>query len=334
MSQEEDGGNKEQNVLKSLFGDDDSDDYGEDEPKNTSTEEVSHSSSLRESTQSSVIERTTLDTQVAEDDIFNDPNVEKIELESMPYERPPENSELCYCKVAGLEFQPKPFDPETFDEAPVGDKNSKRKGVPTVRWRYSLDPNSNNLIKESNTRLVKWSDGSMHLFVGNDIYDVVLQPFKGDEHHLFIRQRKDQQKDSFLECHGLMTRKMLVTPKNFSSIPKKQNIASDKKRKRKTLVGKLNDPEKEKEAKEKTEEKMIELRNQYGRHMQSSRMRGLDSDFLQQGADEYDEEQERQAENRILAAKRGDDELMNLGLFTDDEMEEDEEQSPSKKKRK
>lgn len=44
------------------------------------------------------------------------------------------------------------------------------------------------MIKESNTRIIKWSDGSMSLHLGNEIFDVYKQPLQGDHNHLFIRQ--------------------------------------------------------------------------------------------------------------------------------------------------
>lgn len=44
------------------------------------------------------------------------------------------------------------------------------------------------MVKESNARLVKWSDGSMSLHLGNEIFDVYKQPLQGDHNHLFIRQ--------------------------------------------------------------------------------------------------------------------------------------------------
>lgn len=36
--------------------------------------------------------------------------------------------------------------------------------------------------------MVKWSDGSMSLHLGNEIFDVYKQPLQGDHNHLFIRQ--------------------------------------------------------------------------------------------------------------------------------------------------
>ena len=34
----------------------------------------------------------------------------------------------------------------------------------------------------------RWSDGSMSLHLGNEIFDVHKQPLAGDHNHMFIRQ--------------------------------------------------------------------------------------------------------------------------------------------------
>lgn len=45
----------------------------------------------------------------------------------------------------------------------------------TIRWREVFDKDGN-LVKESNTRVIKWSDGSMSLHLGSEIFDVYKQP--------------------------------------------------------------------------------------------------------------------------------------------------------------
>jgi len=45
----------------------------------------------------------------------------------------------------------------------------------TIRWREVFD-NDGNVVKESNARVIKWSDGSMSLHLGSEIFDVYKQP--------------------------------------------------------------------------------------------------------------------------------------------------------------
>ena len=57
----------------------------------------------------------------------------------------------------------------------------------TIRWRYSQDEGGNE-IRESNARVVKWTDGSMSLYLGGEIFDIYKQPLQGEFSHLFVRQ--------------------------------------------------------------------------------------------------------------------------------------------------
>merc|ERR1739844_622667 len=76
-------------------------------------------------------------------------------------------------------------------------------------------------IKESNARIVKWSDGSTSLHLGNEIFDIHKQPLAGDYNHMFIRQGTGLQGQAIFRnklsfrphstesfTHQKMTRKM------------------------------------------------------------------------------------------------------------------------------
>ncbi|CAG2065610.1 unnamed protein product, partial [Timema podura] len=56
-----------------------------------------------------------------------------------------------------------------------------------MRWREVFDKDGS-IKKESNARFIRWSDGSMSLHLGSEIFDVYKQPLQGDHNHLFIRQ--------------------------------------------------------------------------------------------------------------------------------------------------
>jgi RNA polymerase-associated protein LEO1 len=53
----------------------------------------------------------------------------------------------------------------------------------TIRWR-EVFAKDGSLVKESNTRVIKWSDGSMSLHLGSEIFDVYKQPLVVN-HYLF-----------------------------------------------------------------------------------------------------------------------------------------------------
>lgn len=47
----------------------------------------------------------------------------------------------------------------------------------TIRWRTVFDKEGN-AVKESNAKLVRWSDGSMSLHLGAEVFDVYKQPLQ------------------------------------------------------------------------------------------------------------------------------------------------------------
>ncbi len=57
----------------------------------------------------------------------------------------------------------------------------------TIRWRYSIDE-AGNEVRESNARIVRWTDGSMSLYLGGEIFDINKQTLSGEYSHLFVRQ--------------------------------------------------------------------------------------------------------------------------------------------------
>jgi len=90
-----------------------------------------------------------------------------------------------------------PYDPNLYedeiDEDEVMDEEGKGrlklKVENTIRWRCTIDPNSGEEIKESNARIVKWSDGTSSLYLGSEIFDIYQQEMiQGENNHLFVRQ--------------------------------------------------------------------------------------------------------------------------------------------------
>lgn len=115
-----------------------------------------------------------------------------------------------------MSLEPRPFNPATYEEMKPSeqvDEEGRRTFVnpeTAIRWRYVADENgemkvfiercsfTNNKKKESNARFVRWSDGSLQLMVGNEVYDVVQQEISQDHpNFLFVRQHQ------FIKCHGI-----------------------------------------------------------------------------------------------------------------------------------
>ncbi|KAJ6225407.1 hypothetical protein RDWZM_003952 [Blomia tropicalis] len=95
-----------------------------------------------------------------------------------------------------LSIETHPFDPQWYedeiDEDEVHDDEGrarlKLKVENTIRWRNRLNDDGT-VAKESNARVVKWSDGSMTLHLGEEVFEVqTLNLQHGENNHLFIRQ--------------------------------------------------------------------------------------------------------------------------------------------------
>lgn len=95
-----------------------------------------------------------------------------------------------------LSVESRPFDEANYEDEMDEDQNQqdeegrtrlKLKVENTIRWRPSFDKEGKP-TKESNARIVKWSDGSYSLHLGSEIFDVHKQPLQSDFNHLFIRQ--------------------------------------------------------------------------------------------------------------------------------------------------
>jgi RNA polymerase-associated protein LEO1 len=94
-----------------------------------------------------------------------------------------------------LSVDTRPFDPETYEDEideeetldEEGRQRLKLKVGNTIRWRRYIN-DKGDAVQESNARFVRWSDGSLSLHLGAEIFDVYKQPLQNDHNHLFIRQ--------------------------------------------------------------------------------------------------------------------------------------------------
>ncbi|KAK6746936.1 hypothetical protein RB195_000279 [Necator americanus] len=111
----------------------------------------------------------------------------------------------------------KPFDPETYEEDEDDDhvdeegrNRLKLKAENTIRWRLAQDADGN-VIKESNTKIIRWSDGSMSMVIGKEVFDVESVPIHGSMQHLFIRQ------GTGLVAQKIFDRKLIFRPHSTDS---------------------------------------------------------------------------------------------------------------------
>ncbi|KAJ1638566.1 Leo1-like protein-domain-containing protein [Pavlovales sp. CCMP2436] len=83
---------------------------------------------------------------------------------SIPQLPRPKPGRLCYARLPNiLGVEARPFDANSYDPDEEAKRGTVRENV--VRWRYGQN-SAGEAARESNTRLVRWSDGSLTLHVG------------------------------------------------------------------------------------------------------------------------------------------------------------------------
>ncbi|XP_048443869.1 protein LEO1 homolog [Pyrus x bretschneideri] len=259
-----------------------------------------------------------------------------LELE-IPLRPPPARPEkMNMIKVSNIMgIDPKPFDPKTYVEEDtfVTDESGSKKRIRLenniVRWRRVRNPDGTT-TSESNTRFVRWSDGSLQLLIGNEVLDISVQEAQHDQAHLFLRHEK-----GILQSQGKVLKKMRFMPSSLTSNSHRLLTALVDSRHKKVYKVKNCvtdiDPEREKEEKERVESQNIRAnlilnrkREKVSRKYTTTgdRRRQLSPGFLEDALDEDEEpnyhesrhsrrhmeedfEMEARREKRILNAKKG-----------------------------
>lgn len=97
--------------------------------------------------------------------------------------RLPDESNMILKMPKFVQIQTAPFSKETFD--PESERAQYSTATSMLRWRYKRDAageierDANGVpVRESNSRLVKYSDGSFQLIVGEEIFDCNFLPVR------------------------------------------------------------------------------------------------------------------------------------------------------------
>lgn len=237
-------------------------------------------------------------------------------------------TELHLAKLSNiLGLEPKPFDPSTFqlDE-------DHHDSQATIRWRWASNAQGN-LKKESNARIVRWSDGSAQLFLGEDVLEVKEIDISDDNNYVFARH------SNLMQGMGQLLQKTVFHPTGLASSfhqrlkgqVQKHNLPKSRVRATTTLV----DPNKLNLEREQAEEQRIRDKERLLDRQQKAMRRygtgtggggpgrggprgGLSTAFLEEAdyedEDEYGgngggrrgpmgEEEEAEAERRLREAK-------------------------------
>nr|SVE76598.1 EOG090X0BPX [Daphnia longispina] len=227
----------------------------------------------------------------------------RIEHE-LPYIRADVGSEFHFVKLPNfLSVEPRPYDPETYEDEleeeetldEEGRARLKLKVENTIRWRTAFDKEGN-AFKQSNARMVKWSDGSLSLHLGSEIFDVYRQPLQGDYNHLFIRQ------GTGLQGQAVFRTKLTFRPHSTDSFTHRKMTKSLAERSTKTssikIIGVFGaDPEANRGEKIKKEEER--LRASVRRESKQKRIRertatgrGMSGGYLEPDREGYEDSED------------------------------------------
>uniref|UniRef100_A0A0N5ABA6 Leo1-like protein n=1 Tax=Syphacia muris TaxID=451379 RepID=A0A0N5ABA6_9BILA len=157
------------------------------------------------------------------------------------------SSGLYFVKLPNfLSVDSRPFDHEHYEDEidedeyldEEGRARLKLKVENTLRWRYRLD-DEGNLTKQSNANIIRWSDGTMSLKLGNELFDVQCQPMQRDN-HLFMRQ------GAGLQGHKLVFRPFSTDSVTHRKVTLSMADRTNKSQKVKVLNNVGQDPEAQK----------------------------------------------------------------------------------------
>ena len=207
-----------------------------------------------------------------------------------------------------LAIEPDPFVHSEFE----GNEDDR----PTIRWKNVLGMHGERL-RESNARLVTWSDGSKTLQVGRDWFSVKTIDINRDHSYLYVRNA------GLVQCQGKLESKIAFNPIGIGKDdrPRVRSGKHDESRVKVKQTATMVDPLKEREEKHRAEEarikdkeKLVEKQRQ---HMRRSIMQArvpqrrdsyLSAAFLEED-DEYDQMREQEEDDDGFIVSDDDDEL-------------------------
>ena len=252
--------------------------------------------------------------------------------------------------------------PSAFDEADYDEKEEEEtyKGYVhnMIRWRYKKDDNGNpmrderGLIRESNTKLVKWSDGSFTLHIGKEAFDIqnvdssTGSGFSGLNGYVYQSQKATFQTDendsdnddeddlqnggTVLECIGPVGSRFVAKPSSLQSESHKSLTVAVRQRtvKRAKIAQYMTeeDPEKLKQERIKYNEDAEKLKQRKratgGGSRGGGRRPGMNKGYLEADDDEGYDTVNLRAMKKASASNYDMDEMDDYGDESDDDYDQ------------
>ncbi|XP_036297839.1 RNA polymerase-associated protein LEO1 [Pipistrellus kuhlii] len=220
------------------------------------------------------------------------------------------------------EFQ-RPFDPQYYEDEFADEKvldeeertRLKIKVENTMRWRLRRDAEGNE-VKESNTRMVRWSDGSLSLHLGSEVFDVYKAPLQGSLSHLFVRE------DTGLQGQAVFKSRLTFRPHStdYATHRKMALPAGRCSRTQKIRILPIAgcDPESQRTEKIKKEKERLRASTRQGtiRHPRGKRNRQVLSAPCRESSSDREEEEEEPARTYSADSDAGSEEEKPPGLLS------------------
>ena len=261
--------------------------------------------------------------------------------------RPSKDISLHMTKLPNLvAIQPAAFDENSYLEK---EEEEQYKGYVhnMIRWRYKRDAQGQpvrdekgNLVRESNTRLIQWSDGSYTLHIGKEALDIQTvdsssKGFAGLNGYMYLSQKatftgETQEENAaggtVLECMGAVTSRLIAKPSSLQSEAHKSlTVAVRQRTIKKARIAEYvteEDPEKAKQSQIRD----IEDLEKASARKSSSHYRPTASRHRQPGMNrrylEEDEDDDDYETTNIGKLKKGiamDDDMDDYGEESDDD---------------
>ncbi|KAI8602143.1 Leo1-like protein-domain-containing protein [Dissophora ornata] len=208
-----------------------------------------------------------------------------------------------------LNVDTKPFDPDTYDddqERNVDESEAiqriKLKVENTIRWRFKNghdDPSipAKEREKESNARFVRWSDGSMSLVLGDEMFQVNAQTLHNQHQFLVVHHPSELM----LQTQQAFTDTLTFQPHSTQSLTHRKLTAAiagkHVKSVKTVMVATLSDPKAAKEAIEQRELEQVRSRRKVAaERSRHARATGLTVGGLEESDGEHDEEEDEDFE--------------------------------------
>lgn len=185
----------------------------------------------------------------------------------------------------------------------------------SIRWRFDQE---NTEKVETNARLVRWSDGTFSLMVGEEFFEVSVQNMIAEQNYIYgrhVNDKEEQEPMPVMECLGRLKERIMIRPyitddqrhrKFLAAAATASAKASSDVRVKMAVT--TADPEKEKQRMVKLEQEKIKARRKLEAQRRNLKQRsfervartGLTARFLEErpeedfeeGADEDEYEQD------------------------------------------